>query len=330
MTIKIAINGFGRIGRLVARAAIEAEGVEVVSINDLAPIETNAHLFKYDSVHGKFKGEVSVEGDAIVVNGQKIRVTSERDPAALPHDVVGADYVIESTGIFTKKSDAAKHIKGGVKRVIISAPSGDADYMVVLGVNCEGIPADAKVISNASCTTNCLAPMVKALNDKYGVVKGLVTTIHSYTNDQSVLDVFHKDQRRARAAAVNQIPSSTGAAKAIGKVIPALNGKLDGLAIRVPTPNVSLVDFVAHINAEPTKEDVNATLKAAASAGSLAPYLNYTEELLVSSDFNHDPASCTIDAQSTFVLGNMVKVLGWYDNEWGYSNRCIDLVKILG
>lgn len=330
MTIKIAINGFGRIGRLVARAAIENGGIEVVSVNDLAPIQTNAHLFKHDSVHGQFKGEVTVEGDSIVVNGKKIRVTSERNPADLPHDKHAVDYVIESTGIFTAKADAMKHLKGSVKRVIISAPSGDADYMVVLGVNCANIPADAKVISNASCTTNCLAPMVKALNDKYGVVKGLVTTIHSYTNDQSVLDVYHKDLRRARAAAVNQIPSSTGAAKAIGKVIPALNGKLDGLAIRVPTPNVSLVDFVAHVNAEPTREDVNAVLKAAATNGSLAPYLNYTDELLVSSDFNHDPASCTIDAASTFVIGNMVKVLGWYDNEWGYSNRCVDLVKLLG
>ncbi|MDX1972879.1 MAG: type I glyceraldehyde-3-phosphate dehydrogenase [Candidatus Sumerlaeia bacterium] len=332
MTIKIAINGFGRIGRLVARAVFERGGgnVEVVSINDLAPVATNAHLFKYDSVHGVFPGEVSVDGDNLVVNGKKIRATAERDPQNLPHDQLGVDYVIESTGIFTDKAKAALHLKGGVKRVIISAPSNDADYMVVLGVNEKNIPADAKVISNASCTTNCLAPMVKALHDKYGVVKGLVTTIHSYTNDQSVLDIYHKDLRRARAAALNQIPSTTGAAKAIGKVIPELNGKLDGLAIRVPTPNVSLVDFVAHLNAEPSKAEVNAVLKAAAESGQLSPYLDYSELPLVSSDLNHNPASCTIDAQSTFAIGNMVKVLGWYDNEWGYSNRCVDLVKLLG
>lgn len=330
MSIKIAINGFGRIGRLVARAAIETDGIELVSINDLAPLETNAHLFKYDSVHGRFNGEVSVEGENLVVNGKKIKVTQERDPANLPHDVVGADYVIESTGIFTSNADASKHIKGNVKRVIISAPSKDADYMCVMGVNENEIPADAKTISNASCTTNCLAPVVKVLNDKWGIEKGLVTTIHSYTNDQNVLDIYHKDERRARAAAVSMIPTTTGAAKAIGKVMPELNGKLDGLAIRVPTPNVSLVDFVAHLKSEATVEEVNAALKAAAESGPLSSFLNYTEEKLVSIDFNHDPASSTVDAASTYAIGNMVKVISWYDNEWGYSNRCIDLIKILG
>ncbi len=330
MAPKVAINGFGRIGRLVTRAAIESGAVEIVSINDLAPIETNAQLFKYDSVHGKFPGEVKVEGDSLVVNGKKIRVTSEKDPAALPHDQVGADYVVESTGRFVDQESASKHIKGGVKRVIISAPGKGVDYTVVLGVNCDAIPADAKVISNASCTTNCLAPVVKVLNDKFGLVKGLVTTIHSYTNDQNVLDIYHKDPRRARAAAINMIPTSTGAAKAIGLVIPELKGKLDGLAVRVPTPNVSLVDFVGEVKTATNKEEVNAALKAAADSGPLAPYLDFTEEPLVSGDFNHNPASSSVDASGTYVVDNMVKVLSWYDNEWGYSSRCIDLIKKLG
>lgn len=330
MAVKIAINGFGRIGRLVLRAAVNNPAVEVVSINDLAPLETNVHLLKYDTVHGRFDGEVAIEGSDLVVNGKKIKVTQEKDPAALPHDATGAEYVIESTGIFTDKAGAGKHLKGNVKRVIVSAPSKDADYTVVLGVNCDNIPADAKVISNASCTTNCLAPVVKVLNDKWGVVKGLVTTIHSYTNDQKVLDIMHKDLRRARAAAQNMIPTSTGAAKAIGLVIPELKGKLDGLAVRVPTMNVSLVDFVAELKAEASKEDINAALKAAASSGSLAPYFDYCEEPLVSSDFNHNPASSSLDAGCTYVVGNMVKVLAWYDNEWGYSNRCVDLVAKLG
>ncbi len=330
MAPKVAINGFGRIGRLVARAAIESGAAEIVSINDLAPIETNAQLFKYDSVHGKFGGEVRVEGNNLVINGRKVLVTSERDPAALPHDKTGAEYVVESTGLFVAQADAAKHLKGNVKRVIVSAPGKDVDYTVVLGVNCASIPADAKVISNASCTTNCLAPVVKVLNDKWGIVKGLVTTIHSYTNDQNVLDVFHKDPRRARAAAINMIPTSTGAAKAIGLVIPELKGKLDGLAVRVPTPNVSLVDFVAEVKTATNKDEVNAALKAASESGSLAPYLDFTDEPLVSGDFNHNPASSTVDASGTYVVDNMVKVLSWYDNEWGYSSRVIDLIRILG
>ncbi len=326
---KIAINGFGRIGRLVARAAIESGKVEVVSINDLVPTETNAHLFKYDSVHGKFDGTVAVDGNDLVINGKKIKVTAERDPANLPHDELGVDYVIESTGIFSKKADAGKHLKGGVKAVIVSQPSPDADYTVVMGVNCDAIPSDAKVISNASCTTNCLAPVVSVLHSKFGIVKGLVTTIHSYTNDQRVLDIAHKDLRRARAAALSMIPTSTGAARAIGLVIPELKGRLDGLAIRVPTPNVSLVDFVAEVKVNTTKDEVNAALKEAAN-GALKGIMGFCEEPLVSTDFNHCPASSTVDASGTYVIENQVKVLSWYDNEWGYSNRCIDLCVKLG
>ncbi len=330
MAVKIAINGFGRIGRLVFRAALEKEGVEVVSINDLAPLETNVHLLKYDTTHGRFNGEVKIDGGNLVVNGKTIQVTQEKDPSNLPHDKTGADYVIESTGVFRDVPGASKHLKGNVKKVIISAPGKDVDYTVVMGVNCDNVPADAKVISNASCTTNCLAPLVKVLDDKWGVVKGLVTTVHSYTNDQRILDLMHSDLRRARSAAQNMIPTSTGAAKAIGLVMPHLKGKLDGMSIRVPTMNVSAVDFVAELKADVTKEEVNAAFKAAADSGSLAPYFNYCDEPLVSSDFNHDPASSTLDADSTYAIGNLVKVLSWYDNEWGYSNRCVDLVKKLG
>lgn len=327
---KIAVNGFGRIGRLVVRAALESGRVEVVTINDLVPFETQAHLFKYDSVHGVYPGEVKVEGDMLVVDGHKIKMTQEPDPSKLPYKALGVKYAVESTGRFTKKADASKLIDAGAERVIISAPSSDPDYTVVMGVNCDGIPADAKVISNASCTTNCLAPIVKALHDKFGIVKGLVTTIHAYTNDQNVQDQGHKDLRRARAAALSMIPTSTGAAKAIGLVMPELKGKLDGLAIRVPTPNVSMVDFVAELKVEATKEQVNAALKAAAESGPMAPYLDFCEAPLVSIDFNHNPASSTVDADSTYALGNMVKVMSWYDNEWGYSCRCIDLMAKLG
>ncbi|MEO8377508.1 MAG: type I glyceraldehyde-3-phosphate dehydrogenase [Candidatus Sumerlaeota bacterium] len=330
MAIKISINGFGRIGRLVFRAASKHKDIEVVHINDLADLKTNAHLLKHDSVHGKFDGDVKVEGNNLIVNGKSILVTQERDPANLPHDKTGVDYVIESTGIFTDMAGASKHLKGNVKRVIISAPGKDVDYTVVLGVNCDNIPKDAKVISNASCTTNCLAPVVKAIDSGLGVIKGLVTTIHSYTNDQQLLDLYHKDLRRARAGAINMIPSTTGAAKAIGLVMPHLKGKLDGLSVRVPTPNVSLVDFVAEVKRETNREEVNAILKKASEEGSMAPYLNYTEEELVSTDFNGDPASSTVDAKSTYVVGNLVKVLAWYDNEWGYSSRVVDLVKKLG
>ncbi len=330
MAVKLAINGFGRIGRLAFRSAMENDGVEVVSINDLADLETNVHLLKYDTVHGRFNGDVKIEGGDLVVNGKKIKVTQEKDPANLPHDEVGADYVLESTGVFRDKAGAGKHLKGNVKRVIISAPGKDVDYTVVMGVNDDEIPADAKILSNASCTTNCLAPLVKVLNDKWGIAKGLVTTIHSYTNDQQILDLLHKDLRRARAAAQNMIPTSTGAAKAIGLVIPEMKGKLDGLSVRVPTMNVSLVDFVAELKSEVGKDDVNAAMKAAADSGPLSPFFNYSDEPLVSSDFNHDPASSTFDAGSTYVVGNMVKVLAWYDNEWGYASRCIDLVTKMG
>ena len=330
MATKIAINGFGRIGRLVFRAALENKDIEIVSINDLAPLETNAHLLKYDSNHGILAHDVKTEAGFLVVNGKKVLVTQEKDPANLPHDKTGADYVIESTGIFTDKAGAGKHLKGNVKRVIITAPGKDADYTVVLGVNCSAIPADARIISNASCTTNCLAPIVKVIDDKFGIVKGLVTTIHSYTNDQNLLDLYHKDLRRARAGAVSMIPSTTGAAKAIGLVMPHLAGKLDGLSVRVPTPNVSLVDFVAEVKAATTVAEVNAALKAGSETAVLKGILNYQEKELVSIDYNHDPASSTVDAKSTYVVGNMIKVLAWYDNEWGYSSRCVDLIKLLG
>jgi glyceraldehyde 3-phosphate dehydrogenase len=329
MSIKVSINGFGRIGRLALRAASARPELEVVSINDLAPLETNAHLFKYDSVHGRFDGDVSIEGTNLVVNGRKIAVTQEKDPAALPHKAHGVKYVFESTGIFTKREKAAAHLAAGAERVIITAPGENADYTVVIGVNEKGLTADMKVISNASCTTNCLAPVVKVLNDTFGLAKGLVTTIHSYTNDQNLLDLYHKDMRRARAAAVSMIPSSTGAAKAIGLVIPELKGKLDGMAIRVPTPNVSLVDFVGTLNKPASKAEVNAALKAAAM-GAMKGILDYTEEPLVSVDFNHSSLSSTVDGMSTFVVDDMVKVLAWYDNEWGYTNRCIDLALLLG
>ena len=324
---KVSINGFGRIGRLVLRAALETGAVDVVTVNDLVSFETNAHLFKYDSVHGIYKGDVKLEGDMLVVDGHKIKLTQIKEPSELPYAALGVEYAIESTGRFTKKADASKLLQAGAKKVIISAPANDADFTVVMGVNCDKIPADAQVLSNASCTTNCLAPLVKVLHDKFGIVKGLVTTIHSYTNDQNVQDQGHKDLRRARAAAVSMIPTSTGAARAIGLVMPELKGKLDGLAIRVPTPNVSLVDFTVEVKADTTKADVNAALKAAATSGPLAPYLDYSEEPLVSIDFNHNPASSTVDGDSTYVVGNMVKVLSWYDNEWGYSSRCIDLIK---
>ncbi len=329
MGIKVAINGFGRIGRLALRAALEHQGIEVVSINDLAPLDANAHLFKYDSVHGRFQGDVSVDGNALVVNGRRIVVTQEKDPANLPHKANGVKYVFESTGRFTKRDDAAKHLGAGAERVIITAPGENSDYTVVIGVNSDKIPAEAKIISNASCTTNCLAPVVKVLNDKFGVAKGLVTTIHSYTNDQNLLDLVHKDMRRARAAALSMIPSSTGAAKAIGLVIPELKGKLDGLAVRVPTPNVSLVDFVATLRRPVTKAEVNAALEEAAR-GPMKGILDYTTEPLVSCDFNHSRQSSTVDASQTFVVDDMVKVLAWYDNEWGYTNRCIELAKLLG
>jgi len=328
MAIKVAINGYGRIGRNILRAHYESgkkHGIEIVAINDLGNAETNAHLTRYDTVHGKFPGSVKVEGDAMIVNGDRIKVLAQRNPAELPWTSLGVDVVFECTGFFTTKEKASAHLKGGAKKVIISAPGGkDVDATVVFGVNEKSLKASHTVISNASCTTNCLAPMAKALHDKIGIVQGLMTTIHSYTNDQVLTDVYHEDLRRARAAALNMIPTKTGAAAAVGLVLPELNGKLDGFAVRVPTPNVSLVDLTFTAGRATTVEEVNSILKAAAE-GSLKGILEYTEDPIVSSDLNHNPASSIIDATLTKVVnGVLVKTLAWYDNEWGFSNRMLD------
>lgn len=326
MTLKLAINGFGRIGRVVFREALKSEDIEVVAINDLTNPEMLAHLLQYDSVHGIFDSKVSADGDYLVVDGKKVRVYEERDPAALPWGELDVDVVVESTGIFTSPEALNKHIEAGAKRVILSAPAKGDITTLVMGVNHEDYNAETdKIVSNASCTTNCLAPLVKVLNDKFGVKRGLMTTVHSYTNDQSLLDVPHSDFRRARAAAESMIPTTTGAASAVTKVIPALAGKLDGMAVRVPTPNVSLVDFVAELGENVTVEEVNAAFKEA-SEGELKDILVYSDLPLVSKDYNGNPSSSTIDALSTMVLeDNMVKVISWYDNETAYSARCIDL-----
>jgi glyceraldehyde 3-phosphate dehydrogenase len=330
MPIKIGINGFGRIGRCVFRAALKSSDIEVVAINDLADTKTNALLLKYDSVHGRFDGSVDVDSAGnLVVNGKTIKVYSEKDPANIGWGAVGADIVVESTGVFTKRDKAAGHLAGGAKKVIISAPADDADITVCLGVNDEKLTCDHQVISNASCTTNCLSPVTKVIHQALGVKKGLMTTIHSYTNDQRTLDIFHSDPRRARAAALNMIPTKTGAAKAIGLVLPELKGKLDGLAVRVPTPNVSLVDVVFEVSKPTTVEEVNNLLKAAAQ-GPLKGILDYTEDPVVSTDYNGYPASSIVDGQETKVMdGTMVKVMSWYDNETGYSTRVIDLARKL-
>jgi glyceraldehyde 3-phosphate dehydrogenase len=330
MPIKIGINGFGRIGRCVFRAALKSSDIEVVAINDLADTKTNALLLKYDSVHGRFDGSVDVDSAGnLVVNGKTIKVYSEKDPANIGWGAVGADIVVESTGVFTKRDKAAGHLAGGAKKVIISAPADDADITVCLGVNDEKLTRDHQVISNASCTTNCLSPVTKVIHQALGVKKGLMTTIHSYTNDQRTLDIFHSDPRRARAAALNMIPTKTGAAKAIGLVLPELKGKLDGLAVRVPTPNVSLVDVVFEVSKPTTVEEVNNLLKAAAQ-GPLKGILDYTEDPVVSTDYNGYPASSIVDGQETKVMdGTMVKVMSWYDNETGYSTRVIDLARKL-
>ncbi|MFI8575919.1 MULTISPECIES: type I glyceraldehyde-3-phosphate dehydrogenase [Rossellomorea] len=326
MATKIGINGFGRIGRNVFRAALKNNDVEVVAVNDLTDANMLAHLLQYDTVHGTLQEKVTVDGDYLVVGGKKVKVLAERDPAQLGWGDLGVDIVVESTGRFTKRADAAKHIEAGAKKVIISAPASDEDITVVMGVNEDKYDAASHdVISNASCTTNCLAPFAKVLNDKFGIKRGMMTTIHSYTNDQQILDLPHKDYRRARAAAENMIPTTTGAAKAVSLVLPELKGKLNGGAVRVPTPNVSLVDLVAELDKNVTAEDVNAALKEAAE-GDLKGILAYSEEPLVSTDYNGSPASSTIDALSTMVLeDNMVKVISWYDNESGYSNRVVDL-----
>jgi glyceraldehyde 3-phosphate dehydrogenase len=330
MAVKVGINGFGRIGRNVVRAGLHRNDVEFVAVNDLTDTKTLAHLLKYDSVLGPLHEEVSADADSITVGGKKIKVFAQKDPALLDWASVGAEIVVESTGRFTDANDAKKHLRGPVKKVIISAPAKNEDITIVLGVNDKMYdPAKHNIISNASCTTNCLAPVVKVLYDKFGIQKGSMTTIHSYTNDQNVLDFPHKDLRRARAAALNMIPTTTGAAKAIGLVMPQLKGKLDGYAMRVPTPNVSVVDFVAVLDKPTTTEEVNAALKSAAENG-LKGVLGYTEDPVVSSDMMHNSNSSIVDAQMTKVLdGNLVKIVSWYDNEWGYSCRVVDLIKFL-
>lgn len=328
--MKIAINGFGRIGRKAMRLAIE-QGLEVVAINSLSPVETDAHLLRYDSVHGPWKEQVEVKDHALFIRGKKIAICEDRDPAKLPWKALGVDVVLECTGAFTDREKAAAHLEAGAKKVIISAPSKDADACICIGINEEAYdPSKHHVISNASCTTNALAPIAKVLDESFGIEKGFMTTIHSYTNDQKVLDLPHKDLRRARAAALNMIPTSTGAAKAIGLVLPSLKGKLDGISVRVPTPNVSLVDLTVNTKKNTSKEEVNAAMKAAAN-GSLKGVLRYVDDLLVSSDFNGDLHSSSFDAPSTMVTGgNFVKVLSWYDNESGYSQRMLDLAKLVG
>ncbi|MCU0268703.1 MAG: type I glyceraldehyde-3-phosphate dehydrogenase [Acidimicrobiales bacterium] len=331
MSVRVGINGFGRIGRSMFRA-IKAQGadIDVVAVNDLGDVPTMAHLLKYDSVMGTFAGDVHAEGDTIVAGGDSLKVLAVRNPAELPWGELGVDVVVESTGLFTSRDKAAAHLDGGAPVVIVSAPCTDADNTIVVGVNDDTFdPATQKVISNASCTTNCFVPMIKVLDDAFGVEKGLMTTVHAYTGDQNLVDGPHKDLRRARASAVNITPSSTGAARATGLVLQAMKGKLDGTALRVPIPDGSVTDFVGLLKKDVTKDEVNAAFKAAASSGPLSKVLVYTDEHIVSSDIVGSPASCTFDSDLTMTLGNMVKVLGWYDNEWGYSNRLVDLVQIV-
>ncbi|MEA1071415.1 type I glyceraldehyde-3-phosphate dehydrogenase [Sphingomonas sp. LY160] len=329
---KVAINGFGRIGRLVARAILERDDhdLELVAINDLADAKANAMLFKRDSVHGPFPGEVSAEGDTMIVNGKRIKVTAERDPAKLPHQELGVDIALECTGFFADRDGGQKHLDAGAKRVLISAPAKGADLTVVYGVNHDKLTADHTIVSNASCTTNCLAPVAKVLNDLVGIERGLMTTIHAYTNDQKILDQIHSDPRRARAAAMSLIPTTTGAARAVGEVLPELKGKLDGSSVRVPTPNVSLVDLTFTPGRDTSVEEINGALKAASASGPLKGVLNFTDEPLVSIDFNHNPSSSTIDSLETAVIeGKLVRVVSWYDNEWGFSNRMIDTAGVI-
>ena len=327
MTVKVAINGFGRIGRLVARAILAKpdSGLELVAINDLADAKSNALLFKRDSVHGPYPGTVEVDGNDLIIDGKRVKVSAERDPASLPHKANGVDIALECTGFFTDRESAEKHLAAGAKRVLISAPAKGVDLTVVYGVNHDKLAADHLIVSNASCTTNCLAPLAKVLNDQLGIERGLMTTIHAYTNDQKILDQIHGDMRRARAAAMSMIPTTTGAARAVGEVLPELKGKLDGSAIRVPTPNVSMVDLTFTPKRDTSREEVNAILKAASESGPLKGILAYSDEPLVSIDYNHNPASSTIDSLETAVLeGKLVRVLSWYDNEWGFSNRMVD------
>ncbi len=331
MAIKLGINGFGRIGRLVFRSILERQSKEfdIVAVNDLTDAATLAHLFKYDSVHGVFPGAVAVDGDGLNINGDRFKVLSERDPSKLPWGELGVEVVIESTGLFRTREKAAMHLAAGAKKVVISAPaSGAVDATVVLGVNDDVLTGDEEIISNASCTTNCLAPMVKVLDDAFGVKRGFMTTVHAYTADQRIQDAPHKDLRRARAAAVSIIPTTTGAAKAVGLVLPHLQGKLDGFALRVPVPDGSLTDLTAELAEDVTAEQINEAFQKAAG-GKLSGILQYSEDPLVSTDIIHNPHSCIFDAQSTMATGSFVKVVGWYDNEWGYSNRTIDVVATL-
>ena len=332
MTVRVAINGFGRIGRNIVRAIYESgrKDIDVVAVNDLGPVATNAHLLQFDSVHGKFPHAVTVEGDSINIGTDKFKVFAERDPSKLPWKDLGVDIALECTGIFTARDKAAAHLAAGAKRVIVSAPSDGADYTVVYGVNEGGLSKDHLVISNASCTTNCLAPLAKVLNGAVGIVRGFMTTIHSYTGDQPTLDTYHKDLYRARAAALSIIPTSTGAARGVGLVLPELEGKLDGVAIRVPTPNVSAVDLVFEAARETSVEEINTAIRRAAD-GPLKGILGYTDRPNVSSDFNHDPLSSIFHMDQTRVMdGRMVRILAWYDNEWGFSNRMVDTAVAMG
>ena len=331
MTVKVAINGFGRIGRLVARAMLEnpSDSLELVAINDLADAKSNAWLFSRDSVHGRYPGDVHADGQDLVVDGKRIRVTAERDPANLPHKELGVELVLECTGFFTDRESAGKHIEAGASRVLISAPAKGVDLTVVYGVNHDKLTAEHRIVSNASCTTNCLAPVAKVLNDTIGIERGLMTTVHAYTNDQKILDQIHPDLRRARAAAMSMIPTTTGAARAVGEVLPELKGKLDGSAIRVPVPDVSLIDLTFTPSRDTTKDEVNALLKAAAE-GAMKGVLDWTDDPLVSIDLMHTAASSTIDSLETAVIdGKLVRVVSWYDNEWGFSNRMVDTAKVM-
>ncbi|MET3722113.1 type I glyceraldehyde-3-phosphate dehydrogenase [Sphingomonas trueperi] len=329
---KVAINGFGRIGRLVARAILERpeSGLELVTINDLSDAKSNAWLFSRDSIHGKYPGTVEADGNDIVVDGKRIKVTAERDPANLPHAENGVDIVLECTGFFTKREDAQKHLDAGAKKVLISAPGKNVDLTVVYGVNHDKLTAEHTIVSNASCTTNCLAPVAKVLNDAIGIERGLMTTVHAYTNDQKILDQIHPDLRRARAAAMSIIPTTTGAARAVGEVLPELKGKLDGSAVRVPVPDGSLVDLTFMPKRDTSVEEVNAVLKAASESGPLKGVLVYTADPIVSADIVHTPASSTVDSLETAVIdGKLVRVVSWYDNEWGFSNRMVDTATVM-
>src|SRR5687768_4004963 len=331
MAVRVGINGFGRIGRNFFRVARKAGAdIDIVAVNDLVPAATNAHLLKYDSTHGRLDADVQTTGDGITVGGDTFKVFSERDPKALPWADLGVDVVIESTGFFTDGPAAAAHIEGGAPRVIISAPATNVDGTFVVGVNDDQFNADMKIVSNASCTTNCFVPMIKVLDDAFGVERGLMTTVHAYTNDQNLLDLAHKDLRRARASAANIVPSSTGAARATSLVLESMKGKLDGQALRVPVPDGSITDFTGLLGREVTVDEVNEAFRAAATSGPLSKVLVYTEDEIVSSDIVGSPASCTYDAKLTMALGSLVKVFGWYDNEWGYSNRLVDLAVIVG